>query len=70
MVKVPGLLINTNTAEQFKQVDKNEMMKSMGVNLLGKLWTEEGIVEISKNPAILASFFILTFAVSIQRDYS
>lgn len=64
MVKVPGLLINTNTAEQFKKLDKNDLMKDMGSNLLGKLLTDEGLVEISSNPAILGSFFLLTFAVS------
>ncbi|ODM99826.1 Ubiquitin-like modifier-activating enzyme ATG7 [Orchesella cincta] len=62
MIKVPGLLINTNTAEQFKQLDKNELMVSMGSALLGKLWSEDGLKEITKTPSILGSFYILTFA--------
>ncbi|CAL8093061.1 unnamed protein product [Orchesella dallaii] len=62
MVKVPGVLINTNTAEQFKQVDKNDLMVSMGSALIGKLWSEDGLKEITQNPSILGSFYLLTYA--------
>jgi hypothetical protein len=65
-VKAPGLLITTKTREQFKELDYNEVMKSTGLGFLKDLFTDEGLCRIRTDPSVLASFFILTFPVSVD----
>jgi hypothetical protein len=42
------------------------MMRNFGQSQFGEmLFSEEGLEKVSKNPSVLASFFILTYGVSI-----
>jgi len=58
--------LNVNTAEEFRLMDKNELMAKMGAKLLGQLFKSgnPGIQAICETPQILSSFVCLSFAVS------
>ncbi|KAK7078296.1 Autophagy protein 7 [Halocaridina rubra] len=55
---VPGTLINTNTIEEFKSRDKVEMLKVAATSLWNSMLSEE----VLRNPPLLSSFLMFTFA--------
>lgn len=57
VVVCPGTLLNVNTIEEFKAVDKKELLQQQGDRL------KEGILNGTalKNPSLLLPFFLLTF---------
>lgn len=59
------MIKTTISAEHFKAIDYNELMRNFGKSLFGEmLFSEEGLTRLAQNPTMLASFFILTYAVS------
>lgn len=54
----PGLLKNTNTLEEFKELDKNKFLKEAGF----KLWESIKSGDAIKNPSQLSLFAMITFA--------
>lgn len=68
-VRAPGILKTTISLDHFKGLDYNEVMRTFGCRLFGDmLFTEEGLQKIAKDPRVLSSFFILTFAVNYRFD--
>ncbi|OXA51314.1 ubiquitin-like modifier-activating enzyme ATG7 [Folsomia candida] len=62
-IKAPGMIKTTISAEHFKAIDYNELMRNFGKSLFGEmLFSEEGLTRLAQNPTMLASFFILTYA--------
>ncbi|XP_068224192.1 ubiquitin-like modifier-activating enzyme ATG7, partial [Palaemon carinicauda] len=54
----PGTLINTNTIEEFKNRDKVEILRKKSTRLWEAITSGDAI----KNPSVLASFLMFTFA--------
>jgi len=63
-VKAPGLLVTTNSLQEFKDLNYNDVMKTFGSTLLKNLLTEDGLELVAEDPSVLSSFLILTFPVS------
>jgi ubiquitin-like modifier-activating enzyme ATG7 len=56
--QVPGILKNTNTLGEFKELDKNLFLKEAGI----KIWDAIVSGEAIKNPQVLNYFTLITFA--------
>ncbi|XP_064398702.1 ubiquitin-like modifier-activating enzyme ATG7 [Halichondria panicea] len=54
----PGCLLNTNTIDSFKTLDK----KSLIDNTAAKIWEAIKSGAVLDNPSVLTSFFLLTFS--------
>lgn len=57
-----GSILNKNTVEQFKDMNKNELINAEGQRLWEIIKSEEAL----KNPSLLNYFFILSYAVSLK----
>ena len=64
-----GHIINTNTVEEFRDVDKNELIRTEGQALVDLLSTPEGMEKIASKPSLLVPFFLLTYAVRVGLIY-
>lgn len=60
-----GTLFNTNTTEQFKVLDKQNLLNEEGARL--KETIESG--EALRNPNELSKFLLLSFAVSYANSF-
>ena len=56
-----GHVVNTNTVEEFRDLDKTALIKSEGRAFIELLSSPEGLRQISQNPNLLTHFFILTY---------
>lgn len=57
-----GTIMNKNTIEDFKSIDKASLLNSIGEMIWSNLRERTWIT----NPSALLNFFILSFAVSIN----
>lgn len=62
---VTGTIVNKNTIEEFKSIDKAALLNSVGemiwANIKSKGWVEK--------PGNLLNFLILSYAVSVETFY-
>lgn len=54
----PGSLKNTNTLQEFKELDKNQYLRDRGLKLLEDIKTGKAV----KDPSLLVAFTLITFA--------
>ncbi|KAJ1920480.1 Autophagy protein 7 [Mycoemilia scoparia] len=56
-VCVPGHIINTNTIEEFKQLNRRQILTDEGLNIKNAIWSGEA----TRNPSLLFQFVLISF---------